>query len=179
MLGFTGGNTDAVVLDFGSTLGDPAEDDVWHALTSNLARPFAGLPVTCVSVDAGFHTTAVRRQCQRRRWWLPVVSRAGEGKPIARRPGPTGILTAGKDDTCAWWAGRIAAGRVRLPAEIARAEIAEVCASEALTSEGGKLVWRPVEGRQNHLWDAAGLAIHARNFRPLSSSRRRLRLVAV
>lgn len=60
------------------------------------------------------------------------------------------------------------------------AEIAELCASEALTSEGGKLVRRPVvEGRQNHLWDAAGLAIHARNFRPLSSSRRRLRLVVV
>ena len=73
------------VLDCGSTLGDSTEDDVWAALTSSLARAFAGLPVSCVSVDAGFHTAHVRRQCSRRRWWVPVVSRAGEGKPSPGR----------------------------------------------------------------------------------------------
>ena len=30
-LGFAAGTTAAGVLDFGSTLGDPAEDDVWQA----------------------------------------------------------------------------------------------------------------------------------------------------
>ena len=30
-LGFAAGNTAAGVLDFGATLGDPAEDDVWQA----------------------------------------------------------------------------------------------------------------------------------------------------
>ena len=179
VLGFTTGNTAGVVLDFGSTQGDPTEDDVWQTLAADLARPFAGLPVSVVSCDAGFSTTDVRRQCERRRWWLPVVGRAGEGKPIARRPGPTGICTLGKDDASAWWASRVAAGRVQLPEGITRTEIGELCAAEALTAEGGALRWRPVEGRSNHLWDAALLAVHARHFRPLTSSRRRLRLVAV
>ena len=180
VLGFTARNQGAVVLDYGSTLGDPAEDEPWQALASALAAPAAGLPVTAVSVDAGFSTTAVRRQCQARRWWLPTVGRAGEGRPIARRPGPTGICTMGKDDVSAWWSGRVAAGHVRLPESITRPEIGELCAAEALTVERGRLVWRPVEGRQNHLWDAALLAVHGRHFRPLTSSQRRpLRLVAV
>ena len=121
VLGFDAGTAEVWVLDYGSTLGDPTEDDVWAALTSSLSRSFAGLPVSCVSVDAGFHTAHVRRQCSRRRWWVPVVSRAGEGKPIARSMGAQGVTTAGKDDTCAWWSGRIAAGRVHLPREITRA----------------------------------------------------------
>ena len=179
VLGFTAGNEQLEVLDFGSTLGDPSEDDVWNALAANLARPFAGLPVSVVSVDAGFSTTDVRRQCSRRRWWLPVVGRAGEGKPIAKRPGPTGILTLGKDDASGWWSARVAAGRVHFPQTITRSQLAEFAAAEALTAEGGALRWRPVEGRQNHLWDAALLAIHARHFRPLTRARRRLRFAIV
>ena len=94
-----------------------------------------------VSVDAGFNTTVVRRQCQARRWWLPVVGRAGQGKRIAKRPGPSNICTMGKDDVCAFWAGRVQAGKVHLPPEITRAEIGELCAAEALTAEGGALRW--------------------------------------
>ena len=75
--------------------------------------------------------------------------------------------------------GRVAAGNVRLPESITRAEIGELCAAEALTSEAGRLVWKPVEGRPNHLWDAAGLAVFGRHFRPLTNSRRPFRLVAV
>ena len=179
VLGFDAGSASVWVLDYGVTLGDPTEDDVWAALTSSLGRSFAGLQITCVSVDAGFHTADVRKQCSRRRWWIPVVSRSGEGKAIARAMGAQGVTTAGKDDTCAWWSGRIAAGRVHLPREITRSEIGELCAAEALTVDRGKLRWMPIEGRPNHLWDSAGLAIHARHFRPLTSSRRRLRLVAV
>ena len=85
VLGFTAGNHELAVLDYGVTLGDPSEDDVWQALASNLARPFAGLSVSVVSVDAGFQTSSVRRQCQGRRWWLPVVGRASEGR-AARLP---------------------------------------------------------------------------------------------
>ena len=179
VLGFPAGNTGAVVLAFDVTLGDPSEDAPWDALGAALGRPFAGLPVSVVSVDAGFSTTDVRRQCQRRRWWLPVVGRGGAGKPIAKRPGPSGVCTLGKDDACQWWASRVAAGRVQLPATLSRTDIGELCAAEALTAEGGRLAWRPVEGRANHGWDAATLAIHARHFRPLTSSRRRMRLVAV
>ena len=179
VLGFDAGSASVWVLDYGVTLGDPTEDDVWAALTSSLGRAFAGMPVSVVSVDAGFHTAHVRKQCSRRRWWVPVVSRSGEGKPIARSMGAQGVTTAGKDDTCAWWSGRIAAGRVHLPREITRSEIAEMCAAEALTVDRGKLRWKPIEGRQNHMFDAAGLAIHARHFRPLTARRRRLRLVAV
>ena len=179
VLGFASGNTAAVVLDHGSTLGDTTEDDVWATLAASLARPFERLPVSVVSVDAGFATSTVRRQCSLRRWWLPVVGRAGDGKPIARRPGPTGIATMGADDASSWWSARVNAGRVHLPLAITRAEIGELCAAEALTAEGGALRWRPVEGRANHLWDAAKLAVHARHFRPLTRTIRRPRLVAV
>ena len=81
VLGFDAGSANVWVLDYGSTLGDPTEDDVWSTLTASLGRSFAGMPVSCVSVDAGFHTGDVRKQCARRRWWIPVVSRSGEGKP--------------------------------------------------------------------------------------------------
>ena len=183
VLGFPAGNTGAVVLDFGDVRGDPDEDECWSALASSLARPFGGLPVTCISVDAGFLTSTVKRQCHRRgnrmTWWVATVGRAGEGKPIAKRIGPTGLATMGKDDVCAWWSGRVNAGHVRLPADITRSQIAELCAAEALTAEGGKLRRRAVENRPNHAWDAAGLAVHSRHFHPLGRLTRRLRLVAV
>ena len=37
--GFSAGNRDCWILDHGGTLGGPREDDVWHALASNLAQP--------------------------------------------------------------------------------------------------------------------------------------------
>ena len=178
--GFTAGNDQVVVLDYGSILGDPADDDVWRSLDARIRAPRPdGPPVTVVSVDAGFSTSDVRRQCQGRRWWLPTVGRAGDGKPIAKRIGATGICTLGKDDGCAWWSTRVAAGHVRLPREITRAEIGEMCAAQALTAEKGSLRWRGVEGRPDHLWDAAILAVHGRHFRPLTRRRGPLRLVTV
>ena len=66
--------------------------------------------------------------------------------------------------------GRVAGGHVRLPVTITRPDVAEMCASEVLTAEWGRLVWRPVPGRANHLWDGACLAVHGRRFRPLSAA---------
>ena len=80
VLGFTAGNREVAVLDFGSTLGDPRDAEPWAALASALGQPFGGLPVSVVSVDAGFLTSDVRRNCSRRRWWIPTVGRAGDGK---------------------------------------------------------------------------------------------------
>ena len=54
VLGFAAGNEGVAVLDHGVVLGDPLEDDVWHALASTLGQPHGGLPVSAVSVDAGF-----------------------------------------------------------------------------------------------------------------------------
>ena len=180
VLGFDAGNRGAAVLDFGTVQGSPEDDEPWGALASALAQPVAGLAVTCVSVDAGFQTARVRRQCSMRRWWLPVVGRAGEGRPLARRIGPSGIATMGADDASAFWSGRVGAGRVALPDGIDRPTIRELCASEALTSEGGKLAWRPVDAHAaNHLWDGAKLAIHARHFRPLARRQRPFRLLKV
>ncbi len=181
VLGFAAADADAAVLDYGAMLGDPDDDDPWVALTARLTTRVPGrLPVSTVSVDAGFKTSLVRRQCDRRRWWLPTVGRGGEGRPIARRRGQSGICTMGADDAAAWWSGRVAAGRVRLPESITRADVAELCAAEALTIERGRLVWRPLPGRPNHLWDCAKLAIHGRHFRPLAGGpRRRPRLVPV
>lgn len=45
--------------------------------------------------------------------------------------------------------------------------------------DGGKLSWKPTEGRANHRWDAALLAIHGRHFAPRTSGRRPFRLVKV
>ena len=175
--GFNAGNADVWILDHGVTLGDPRDDEVWSAAASNLARPFGGLPVSVVSVDAGHLTTSVRQQCGRRRWWLPVVGRSGRGAPIARKMGASGVCTMGRDDVNAWWSGRAQAGKVHLPMEITRAEIAEICAAEALVAKGGTLKWEALGA--NHLWDAGTLAVHARHFRPLTRARRPLRLVAV
>ena len=180
VLGFDAGNRAVVVLDYGTVQGAPEDDEPWQVLASTLARPFGGLAVTCVSVDAGFSTARVRRQCEQRRWYLPVVGRAGEGRPLARRVGPSGICTMGADDASAFWSGRVGSGRVALPETIDRPTIRELCASEALTSEGGRLAWRPVDAHgANHLWDGAKLAIHARHFRPLARRVRPFRLLKV
>ena len=143
VLGFAPGNLDCWVLDYGVFLGDPREDSVWETLAAKLSRPFGGLPPSVVSVDAGYLTSTVQAQCAKRRWWIPTVGRAGAGKPIARRLGPTGIATLGKDDGCAFWSGRVESGNVHLPRTVSRTEIAEMCASEVLTAEGGALRWRP------------------------------------
>ena len=177
-LGFTAGNLEVAVLNHGAILGDPTGDDVWSALDSRLtARP--GLPVSAVSVDAGYLTADVQRQCSRRRWWVPVVGRAGEGKPIARRLGPTGIATCGKDDTCAWWSARVNTGAAYLPADITRTEIGELGAAQALTAESGGLRWRAVDNRPDHAWDAACYAVHGRHLRPLAAAPLRARLYAI
>ena len=179
VLGFAPDNLDCWVLGYGVFLGDPREDSVWETLASKLARPFGGLPPSVVSVDCGYLTSSVQAQCAKRRWWVACVGRAGQGKAIARRLGPTGIATLGKDDGNSWWSGRIEAGAVHLPRTILRTEISEMCASEVLVSEGGALRWRKVDGVPNHLWDAAILAVHARHFRTLSARRRPFGLVAV
>ena len=102
-----------------------------------------------------------------------------QGKPIAKRIGSSGIAVLGKDDASAWWAARVQAGDVFLPATISRPEIGELCAAEALTVDGGKLSWKPIEGRQNHRWDCALLAVHGRHFAPRTAARRPFRLVKV
>ena len=179
VLGFGPDNVDCWVLGFGVELGDAREDEVWVNLAAKLARPFGGLPPSIVSVDAGYLTSDVQSQCSKRRWWIPTVGRAGSGKPIARRLGPSGIATVGKDNSNSWWSGRVEAGAVHLPRTILRTEISEMCASEVLVSEGGALRWRPVDGIQNHYWDSAILGIHGRFFRTLSARRRPFGLVAV
>ena len=172
-------NLDCWVLAHGVFLGDPREDSVWETLAAKLARPHGGLPPSVTSVDAGYLTATVQAQCSRRRWWLPTVGRSGAGKPLAKRPGATGVCTIGKDDASAWWSGRIESGNVHLPRHITRNEIGELCASEVLTAEGGSLRWKKVDGLANHYWDAAIGAVHARHFRTLSARRRTFALVAV
>ena len=107
------------------------------AVSLNLTIPFAGLPVSVVSADAGFLPTNVKAECAKRRWWVPAVGRSGAGIKIARKIGASGSSTAGKDDLSSWWSGRVAAGRVHRPADISRRHVAELCAAEALTAEGG------------------------------------------
>ena len=179
VLGFAPDNLDCWVLDYGVFLGDPREDSVWETLAAKLSRPFGGLPASVVSVDAGYLTSTVQAQCARRRWWVPCVGRSGQGKPLARRLGPTGIATLGKDDANSWWSGRVETGDVHFPRTILRTELAEIAASEVLTAEGGALRWRPIDGVPNHLWDSAILAVHGRHFRTLSARRRPFGLVAV
>ena len=179
VLGFAPDNLDCWALAYGVVLGDPREDLLWQTLAAKLSQPFGGLPVSVVSVDAGYLTSTVLAQCSKRRWWVPTVGRAGAGKPIARRLGPTGIATLGKDDANSWWSGRVETGNVHFPRSISRTELTEIAASEVLTAEGGALRWRPVDGIQNHLWDSAILAVHGRHFRPMSRHQRPFRVVAV
>ena len=179
VLGFSPSNIDTWVLDYGIMLGDSREDEVWARLAAKLSRPFGGLPPSVVSVDAGYLTSTVQAQCARRRWWIPCVGRSGSGKPIARGLGPSGVCTVGKDNANSWWSGRVEAGAVHLPRTMTRNEIGELCASEVLVAEGGALRWRPVDGLENHLWDAAINCVHGRFFRTLSAHRRPFRLAAV
>ena len=169
VLGFTAQNAIVQVADYGVVLGDPRDDAVWDTLSAELDTHRTPLPVSVVSVDAGFLTATVKAQCATRRWWIPVVGRAGSGQPIARVIGASGIAVLGKDDSASWWTGRIDAARVQLPRTITRREVAELLAAEALTAEGGALRWRPIENRANHLWDAALLAVHASTLRPADS----------
>ena len=179
ILGFTTANENIQVVTFGVVPGDPRDDAVWNTIAAEFDTHRAPLPVSVVSVDAGYLTSNVKTQCARRRWWIPVVGRAGTGQPIAKVIGASGIAVLGQDDCASWWAGRVDADRVKTPQTISRKEIGELLAAECLTAVGGALRWRPIDGRQNHSWDAALLAIHARHFRPLTASRRPFRVVAV
>ena len=179
ILAFTAQNAIVQVAHFGTVIGDPRDDAVWTALTDELDTHRTPLPISVVSVDAGFLTSTVKEQCARRRWWIPTIGRAGTGQPIARVIGASGLAVLGKDDCASYWTGRIEADRVKTPQTISRKEIGELLAAEALTAEGGALRWRQIEGRANHLFDAALLAVHSRHFRPLTAARRPFRVVAV
>ena len=58
----------------------------WRA---GLPSPTPACRCPACRVDAGYLTGDVKRQVNRRRWWIPTVGRAGEGKPIARRMSST------------------------------------------------------------------------------------------
>ena len=160
-------------------VGDPRDDHVWDTLAAELDTHRTPIPLSVVSADCGYLTSNVKTQCARRRWWIPVVGRAGTGQPIAKVIGASGIAVLGKDDCASWWTGRIDAGRVQLPRTVTRKDVAELLAAECLTMDRGALRWRKIENRENHYWDSALLAIHARHFRPLTASRRPFRVVAV
>ena len=177
--GFTAQNAIVQVVHFGVVLGDPRDDAVWNSIAADLDTSRTPIPVSVVSVDAGYLTATVKAQCARRRWWIPTVGRAGTGQAIARQIGKSGLAVLGKDDAASWWTGRVDADRVKTPQTISRKEIGELLAAEALTAEGGALRWRQIEGRANHLFDAALLCVHSRHFRPLTASRRPFRVVAV
>ena len=55
----------------------------------------------------------------------------------------------------------------------------KLAAAEVLVAEGGTLRWRPIPGRRNDRWDCAKLAVFARHFRPITASKRTLRLVSL
>ena len=137
VLGFTAQNAIVQVVHFGVVVGDPRDGAVWDTLTAEIDTHRAPLPVSVISVDAGFLTSTVKAQCARRRWWVPTIGRAGTGQPIARVIGTSGLAVLGKDDSASWWTGRIDADRVHLPRTINRKEIGELLAAEALTAEGG------------------------------------------
>ena len=75
--------------------------------------------------------------------------------------------------------GKATASRVRFPLRTTRRELREFVASETLVSEAGALRWRQVPGVANHYLDTLVAATHGRHFRTISSSRPRLRAVAV
>ena len=175
VVGFSVGNAELVVLDFDVVLGDPLDGEVWAAAESAIGRTFGGLPVSACSVDAGHLTSRVKEECARRRMWFPTVGRQADGTPLARKRSPSsGLFTMGVGDASAMWSGRCVAGKVQIPWSITRQEVGELCAAEALSYEHGKVSWQPIAGRQNHLWDCAKLACHARALRPLGGPRRRI-----
>ena len=139
---FTAQNAHVQVAHFGVVIGDPRDDGVWDTLTAEIDTHRTPIPVSVISVDAGFLTATVKAQCARRRWWIPTIGRAGSGQPIAKVIGHSGLAVVGKDDAASWWTGRIDAGRVQVPRTITRRETAELLAAEALTAEGGALRWR-------------------------------------
>ena len=108
---------------------------------------------------------------------MPVLSRLDSGRALLSQVVKEWRRARRNVDAASWWSGRCAAADVHLPATMTRPEIAE--SAEALTATGGRLVWKRVEGRVNHLWDGALLAVHGRHFRPLAGARRPLRLIAV
>ena len=175
--GFTAGNTEVHVLDHDELRGDPRDAGTWTLLAAALERHHP----SCVAVDAGFLPSIAREQCAKRRWWVPAVGRAGgKGRPIAARvSGKSGIATMGADEAATWWSGRVQAGRVHFPKDIDRRQLAELAAAEVLVAEGSALRWRPIPGRRNDLWDCSKLCVFARHFRPLTSTRRTLRLVSL
>lgn len=172
--GFDAQNREVWVLDYGRVNGSPQADSTWNALESRISGTYAGgHRVSIASVDAGFATEDVRKQCAKRRLWLPTVGRdasAGGGKPIAKRIGPTKIATMSRASSNAWWHARLAAKAVHLPAAMTRDELTELAASEHIVAEGGALKWRAVEGRRNDWWDAVTLCVHSRFFRPIGAT---------
>ena len=88
VLGFDAGNTAAAVLDSGSTLGDPAEDDVWHTLTSSLGAADRG-PADHVRLGRCriLDNRGAARQCQARRvGGCPLYQPAGRPSSLKSRP---------------------------------------------------------------------------------------------
>ena len=119
-------------------------------------------------------------QCAKRRWWIPAVGRSGQGKPIARGIGPSGIAVVGKDDACSWWS-RSDRDWKRPPAETHNQERDR--GAVRVRSPG----WPKValfDGVRSMafritIWDACNLAVHGRHFRTLTAHRRPFRLAAV
>ena len=178
--GFSRGSNDVFVFDLAVHLGDPRDDAPWQIVERHLDQTFGGMRISIVGVDAGHLTSTVREQCRRRRAWCPVLGRAGRGAPIARPIPSSGIATMGKENVCAWWAGRVGAHRVHLPQNIARADVEELCCAEALVARGGALRWEPIlPGGRNHYWDCATICVWARHFKTVTSTRRKLHLVAI
>ena len=116
IVGFTAHNAIVQVAHFGVVIGDPRDDGVWDTLTAEIDTHRAPLPVSVVSVDAGFLTATVKAQCARRRWWIPTVGRAGSGQPIAKVIGASGIAVLGKDDCASWWTDGSTPAGSRCPA---------------------------------------------------------------
>ena len=104
--------SDVWVIDVSTLRGDPREAAVWESLDAHTRQRFGGLGISVTSIDAGFLTSSVRRECAKRRWWLPVIGRATDGTPIASRPKSSGLCTCGKTDSASWWTGKVGAGRV-------------------------------------------------------------------
>ena len=180
VLGFAAADTELWALDGGEVLGDPRDDAVWIALHGILQGTFGGLPVSCVCVDSGHLATQVRAQCSRRRWWVAVKGQGGEGVPIVRGIARSGAAPVGKNNSSAFWSGRVSSGKVHFGMNLDRRTMTELAAAQSLVAGStGALTWEPIPGRQDHRWDSARYAIAARNFRRLTRATRPIRLVAV